>query len=467
MLAVLPVQNLTGDPGQEYLADGLTEEIIADLGSLNPQRLGVIARTSAMAYKQRDKTVQQIGRELGVDYVLESSLREGPGHVRFTAQLIRTQSQTHLWAYNYDRPMADVLALQGELARTVAEEIRIGLPRETEARLATPHSVQPDAYDAYVRGRYHWNERTAGEVRTAIQLFQQAIARDPGFAPAYASLADCYVLLTMMREAPPAEMMPKAKDAVLKALALDDSLADAHTVLGEITEVSEWDWAGAERAFRRGVDLDPNNSNAHHQYAIYLATMGRFPEALSEIQRTQQVDPISPVSFSSMGWIYVRGHQPDRAIAECKKSLDLDAKYVRGHLCIGEAYEEKRDFRKAAEEFLEGKVLSGLAPQQLEELRQGLQQSGYVGYFRARLRQLQNRKAYVSPYDLADLTLRIGDREAALKWLEAAYAEHSPYLVFLRIEPRMDTLRPDPRFQDLIRRIGLEGIQFAPLAAGQ
>jgi tetratricopeptide (TPR) repeat protein len=168
-----------------------------------------------------------------------------------------------------------------------------------------------------------------------------------------------------------------------------------------------------------------------------------------------------------MGWIYVRGHQPDRAIAECKKSLDLDAKYVRGHLCIGEAYEEKRDFRKAAEEFLEGKVLSGLAPQQLEELRQGLQQSGYVGYFRARLRQLQNRKAYVSPYDLADLTLRIGDREAALKWLEAAYAEHSPYLVFLRIEPRMDTLRPDPRFQDLIRRIGLEGIQFAPLAAGQ
>lgn len=191
------------------------------------------------------------------------------------------------------------------------------------------------AYDAYVRGRYHWNERTAGEVRTAIQYFQQAVALDPGFAPAYASLADCYVLLTMMREAPPAEMMPKAKDAVLKALALDDSLANAHTVLGEITEVSDWDWAGAEKAFRRAIELDPADSNAHHQYAIFLATMGRFPEALVEIGHTQEVDPISPVSFSSMGWIYVRGHKPERAIAECMKSLDIDANFVRGHLRIG------------------------------------------------------------------------------------------------------------------------------------
>jgi TolB-like protein/DNA-binding winged helix-turn-helix (wHTH) protein len=464
MLVVLPVQNLTGDGGQEYLADGLTEEIIADLGSLNPERLGVIARTSAMAYKQTKKTVQEIGKELAVDYVLETSLREGSGNVRFTAQLIRIQDQTHVWAHNYDRPMADILALQGELARTIADEIRIDLPRETAARLASPHPVQPDAYDAYVRGRYHWNERTAGEVRTAIQYFQQAIARDPGFALAYSSLADSYVLLTEMREEPPSEMMPKAKDAVLKALALDDSLSDAHTVLGEITDVSAWDFAGAEKAFRRAIELDPNNSNAHHQYAIHLAILGRFPEAIEEIRRGQQVDPISPVMFSSMGWIYLRGHQPDKAISECRKSLDMDANYVRGHLCIGEAYEEKLYLQKAAEEFLQGKVLGGLAKPQLDELKQGLEKSGYVGYFRIRIRQLQAGKEYVSPYDMADLTLRIGDKEGALKWLQTAYAEHSPYLVFLAIEPRMDSLRSDPRFQVLIRRIGLAGIRVTPLA---
>lgn len=193
--------------------------------------------------------------------------------------------------------------------------------------------------------------------------------------------------------------------------------------------------------------------------------MGRFPEALGEIRRTQQVDPIAPVSFSSMGWIYIRSHLPDRAMAECQRSLDLDGKYVRGHLCIGEASEEKNEMTKAAEQFLIGKELSGLEPAQLGELRQGLQQSGYAGYFRVRLRQLNEKakKSYVSPYDFADLTLRVGDREGAIQWLQAAYAERSPYLVFLQIEPRMDPLRNDPRFQDLIQRIGLAGIRITPL----
>ncbi|HYM77772.1 MAG TPA: winged helix-turn-helix domain-containing protein [Candidatus Dormibacteraeota bacterium] len=463
MLVVLPVQNLTGDPSQEYLADGLTEELIADVGSLNPQRLGVIARTSAMAYKQKSKTIQEIAKDLGVDYVLEASLREGSGHVRFTAQLIRAADQTHLWAHNYDRPMEDILALQGELARTVGEEIRIGLTQETVARLGSLRPVRPEAYDGYVRGRYHWNERTAGEVRTAIDYFQRAIAEDPGFAPAYASLADSYVLLTMMREAPPAEMMSKAKEAALKAQTLDPTLANAHTVLGEIDEVSGWDWAAAEKEFRRSVELDPNDSNAHHQYAIHFVVTGRFQQALEEIRRAQQVDPIAPVSFSSMGWIYLRAHRPELAIKECQKSLDLDSHYVRGHLCLGEAYEEQGKFKQAVEEFLVGKILSGAPQQQLAELKRGLQESGYGGYFRARLKQMQQQKSYVSPYDLADLSLRIGDREAALRWLDAAYAEHSPYLVFLRIEPRMDPLRSEPRFQNLIRRIGLADIQITSL----
>jgi TolB-like protein/DNA-binding winged helix-turn-helix (wHTH) protein len=465
MLLALPVQNLTGDATQEYLADGLTEEVIADLGSLNPERLGVIARTSAMAYKQRNKTVQEIAHELGVDYVLETSLREGSGHVRFTAQLIRTQDQTHVWAHNYDRPLTDVLALQGELARAVAEEIRVGLAPEVAARLSSPRAVEPAAYDAFIRGRYHWNERSAAEVRSAIKYFQQAIAKDPTFAPAYASLADSYVLLTMMRDAPPSETMPKAKEAVLKALSLDDSLSDAHTVLGEISEVLGWDWADAEKEFRKGIELDPNNSNAYHQYAIHLAVSGRFPEALARMRHAQQLDPVSPVAFSSTGWIYLRSRLPDQAIAECQKALDMDAKYARGHLCLGEAYEEKGDLNKAAEEFLAARNLTGMTPEELEKLRKAIQGSGYEGYFRVRLEQLQEKamKSYVSPYDFADFTLRTGDREGAFKWLEAAYQEHSPYLVFLHIEPRMDPIRSDPRFQDLLRRTGLDQIRITPI----
>jgi len=469
MLIVLPVENLTGDPAQEYLADGLTEEVIAELGSLSPERLAVIARTSAMAYKGRHKTVGEIARELRVDYVLEASVRQSPDHVRFTAQLIRTRDQTHLWAHSYDRPRSDVIALQSELARAIADEIRVDLAPQAAARLALPRPVEPDAYDAFVRGRYHWNERSAPEVHSAIEFFQQAASKDPSFAPAYASLADSYTLLTMMRDAPPGEMIPKAKDALLKALALDDSMADAHTVLAEVTEVFGWDWAAADKEFRRAIELEPNNSNARHQYAIHLMVTGHFPEALAQVKIAQQLDPVSPVTFSSTGWIYLRGRRPDQAILECQKALDLDPKFARGHLCLGEAYEEKQDFNQAAEEFIAARVLTGMPPEAIEEMRKALRESGYQGYFRLRLKQLQQKseKSYVSPYDFADFSLRAGDREAAIKWLESAYSERSPYLVFLHIEPRMDSLRSDPRFQELLRRIGLSEIRVTPIAANR
>ena len=263
-------------------------------------------------------------------------------------------------------------------------------------------------------------------------------------------------------------MMPKAKQAVLEALSPDNSLGDAHTVLGEIIEVFGWDWEGADQEFRKGIELDPNDSNAYHQYAIHLAVTGRFPEALAQMRHAGQLDPVSPVTFSSTGWFYLRGRMPDQAITECQKALDIDAKYARGHLCLGEAYEEKHDLTKAAEEFLAARRLTGMQPRELQDLQQAIQQSGYQGYFSLRLRQLQEKakKSYVSPYDLADFTLRTGDQEGALKYLEAAYAERSPYLVFLHIEPRMDPLRPDPRFQELLRRIGLTQIRVATIQAG-
>jgi TolB-like protein/Tfp pilus assembly protein PilF len=457
---------MTGDFSREYISDGLTEEMIAQLGILNPSRLAVIARTSSMAYKQTTKTVGQIGRELNVDYVLETSLRGSTGEVRFTAQLIRTSDQTHVWAHSYERPLKDVVALQRELTRAVADEIRVGLTPQEAARLFPRRTPSPSAYDAFNQRRYHWNQRSAGEVRLAIGYFEQAVAKDPEFAPAHAALADCYALLTMMRDAAPGEMMPKAKDALLKALALDNSLADAHTALGEVSEVFDWDWPGAEREYRKAIELDANDANSHHQYAIHLAVTGRFGEALAEMKRARQLDPVSPVMFTSTGWILLRGRLPDRAIAECQKALDLDPKFARGRLCLGEAYEEKRDLTRADEEFLAGRLLTGMTPQAATELRRAIQESGYQGYFRLRLKQLMEKseKSYVSPYDFADFSLRLGDREQALNFLQAALQERSPYLVFLQIEPRMDPLRSDHRFQDILARIGLAGVRVVRLS---
>ena len=465
MLVVLPVENLTGDPARGYIADGLTEELIAQLGSLNPAQLGVIARTSSMAYKSTAKRVDQIGRELGADYVLESSFRQGAGDIRYTAQLVRAHDQTHIWAHSYERPLADVLSLEGELARTIAEEIRVELTPQQQARLARPRPVNPDAYDAYVQGRYHWNERTVKEVTLAVGFFQNAITKDPDFAPAHASLADSYSMLATMKGGSPAELMPKAKDALLKALALDDTLALAHTSLAWVMEVFDWDWTGSEREFQKAMRLDPNDATAHHRYAIHLVAMGRLPEALEQMKEAQRLDPLSPVMMTSTGWVYLRGRRPDSAMAECQKAIDLDPHFVRGYLCRGEAYEEKGDLKRAAAEFLQGKVIAGDTPDILAALEKAVAESGYQGYFRTRLQQLTDpgNQNYVSPYDLADIHLRLGERDAALDWLEKAYEQRSPYLVNLQVEPRLDPLRGEPRFQSLVQRMGLDKIQVARL----
>jgi len=466
MLAVLPVQNLTGDSSREYIADGLTEELIAVLGSLGSENLGVIARTSSMTYKHSSKTAGQIGRELGVDYILECSFRNAPGQIRFTAQLIQTRTQVHQWAHNYERPLKDVLELQAELARTVASEIRIRVSPEREKRLAARRPVNPEAYDAYVQGQFHWNERSPQELLLAINYFQQAVAADSEFAPAYAGLADSYAMLSTMRHDSPVVTMPKAKDALLKALALDDSIADAHTSLGWVMEEFDWDWSGAEREFRRALDLDPSDASAHHRYAIHLAAMGKLPQALAEMQAAQRLDPFSPVLMTSTGWVLLRGRMPDQAIRECVNALDLDPKFVRGHLCLGEAYEQKHDLNRAAAEFLQGKMIAGgETPETMDAIKNATLRDGYQGYFQVRLSQLLDKRKqnYVSPYDLADIYVRLGEKAEAMKWLDAAYQEHSPYLVNLQIEPRLDILRSDPRFQALVQRVGLGGLQISKL----
>jgi tetratricopeptide (TPR) repeat protein len=426
---------------------------------------GQIARTSSMAYKSRPRTAAQIGRELQVDYALECSLRESPGEVRFTAQLIRTSDETHLWAHSFERSAGDPLALQRELARIIADEIRIHITPQGEARLSNPSHVNPDAYDAFVQGKYHWNERSAKELRIAISYYQQAIDRAGDFAPAYVGLADSYAMLATMREAAPNEMMPKAKDALLRALALDDSLAEAHTSLGWIMEVFDWDWSGSGKELEKAIALNPNDATAHHRHAIHLAAMGRLPEALDEMHQAQRLDPLAPVMMTSTGWVLLRGRLPDEAMVECQKALDLDPKFVRGHLCLGEAYEQKRELDHAAQEFLQGKILGGDTPEVISGLDDATAKAGYVGYFRQRLAQLteKSKTSYVSPYDLADTCIRLGEKEAALKWLNLAYVERSPYLINLQIEPRLDSLRTDLRFQELVGRVGLKSVRVTAI----
>ena len=463
MLAVLPVQNLTGNLSQDYVTDGLTEEVIAELGSINPERLGVIARTSSMSYKQTSKTIDQIGKELGVDYVLESSVRESGGQIRFTVQLIRTRDQTHIWAHSYERPKRDTLQMQNELANTVAAEVRVDFsPARQSGRSKSRHTADTEAYDAFVQGRYHANQWSRPELHRAVMYFQRAIDKDPEFAEAYSGLADAYAQLASMREYSPAEAIPKAKDALLKALALDDSLADAHTSLAWTMDVYDWDWAGAEKEYRRALELNPNDASAHHRFALHLADMGNFPEALAQIRQARELDPISPVMVTSTGWIFLRSRLTDRAQIECEQALELDPRFVRAHLCLGEVYEQRGELQKAANKFLDGRVAAGENPELIARLRQTIVRSGYEGYFRARLAQRREEaaKGYVSPYDFADAYIRLGEKEQALTWLERACQERSAYLANLQIEPRFDFLRSEPRFQELVRRVGLTDVHL-------
>jgi len=307
MLAVLPFENLTGDAGQDYFSDGLTEEMIAQLGRLDREHLGVIARTSVMRYKHGQQQLEQIAKELGVQYVLEGSVRRDSDKVRITAQLVQMRDQTRVWARQYDRELSSLLILQGEIAQEIADEIHLALGNDHQriavdrTRAVSPSSYE--TYDLYLKGRYFWNKRTRQGLQQAIEYFQQAVTKDTNYARAYAGLADSYALMTSYGFASPHEFMPKARAAALRALQIDDSLAEAHTSLALITENYDWDWQTAEKEFRRAIELDPNYATAHHWYAEHLTWLGRFPEALRESERARQLDPLSLIIATDYGAI--------------------------------------------------------------------------------------------------------------------------------------------------------------------
>jgi TolB-like protein/DNA-binding winged helix-turn-helix (wHTH) protein/Tfp pilus assembly protein PilF len=458
MLAVLPFKNLTGDTAQDYFSDGLTEEMIAQLGRVEPDHLGVIARTSVMHYKNSEEQLQRIAHELEVQYVLEGSVRRDSNKVRITAQLIQMRDQTPVWAQQYDRDVSNLLTLQGEIAQQIANEIQvilgdhhklIGAAREP---LLSPNEYE--AYDLYLKGRYFWNKRTPEGFDRAVECFERAIEKDPSYAPAYAGLADSYALMSGYSVVLPKAVMPKARAAAQRAIALDDKLAEAHASLAVIAQNYDWDWATAEKEYRRAIELDPNYATGHHWYAEHLALEGRFDQAFAEMQRARQLDPLSLIMATDNGAILYFSRQYDRAIEQFRSVLDMESNFPRAHMLVF-AYVEKG---------LYGDALADIDKwQRVDEnpwnriLRVYVHgRSGERVLARQELKKLEETNHLpIDPLTVAVACIGMNDKEQAFIWLQKSYLEHSGSLTALKVDPTYDPLRSDPRFQELLRRIGL------------
>lgn len=458
-LAVLPFQNLTGDASQEYFSDGFTDEMIAQLGSLDPQHLAVIARTSVMYYKDTRTPLEAIARQLGVQYLLEGSVRRDSTNIRITAELIQVKDQTHIWANEYDHEPKDLLAVQNEIAREIANEIQLTLG-DRKAIAAAPLVLSPqeyEAYDLYLKGRYLWSKRTQEGLRGAVYWFKQAIAKDPNYARAYAGLADSYAIMSEYGFVPANEYMPQARTAALEALQLDDSLAEAHTSLALIVQNYDWDWQAAEREYRRAIQLNENYATAHHWYAESLAFQGRFDEALRESERARELDPLSLIIAADNGVIYYFSRQYDRAISRFQGVLDVDPSLGPAHLIIG-AYVQEGRFKDALADVEQWRRVSDGPWTWAWEAYV----SGRAGDFvRARhaLQELQrvNRSAGLDPEQGFDLAYGgLNDNEKWLAWLQKAALRHTYVPTGFKVDPLYDPLRSDPRFHELLRRAGLD-----------
>jgi TolB-like protein/DNA-binding winged helix-turn-helix (wHTH) protein/Tfp pilus assembly protein PilF len=459
MLAVLPFVNLSGEAQDEYFSDGLTEEMIAQLGRLQPSRLGVIARTSAMRYRNTDKGVDQIGRDLGVDYVLEGGVGRAAGRVRVNARLIQVSDQAQVWSGSYERALADVLEVQATMARAIATEIHLHLTPEEQAWLGARRSVQPEGYSLYLEGRYHLNKRTEEGLRRGLERFQQALAIAPDHALAQAGLADAHLLLGAGDYSvhPPREAMPRAKAAAQRAVQLDGSRAEPHTTLAFIAFTYEWDWPVAEAAFRRALALDPNYATAHHWYALYLKALGRGDEALAEARRAQDLDPLSLIIGTDRAWALYHLRRYDEAVAQCERVLALDADFALARWNLGQALVQKGEAGRAVEEIEHALRLAGPSPVFQASLAEALSAAGRRAEAVHILSGLQAQatQRYVSPADLARVHVALGETDRAFALLEKAFDERSDFFVNLKVDPRLDRLRADPRFLRLLARVGL------------
>jgi len=454
-LAVLPLESLSNDATQDYFADGMTDELISDLGQISALR--VISRTSVMGYKHTHKPLPQIAHELNVDAVVEGTVLRSGEQVRITSQLIDASTDKHLWSQSYQGELRDTLALQNQVARAIADQIRINVNPQEQAALKNVKVVDPQAYESFLKGRYFWNKRTAEGLKVALAYFNQAIDEDPKYAQAYSGLADTYSLLGDWQYAVmiPKEALPKAKAAAIKALELDSTLGEAHNSLAFCLDGFDWDFDSAGKEFRRAIELNPSYATAHHWYAWHLSLLGRYDEAIAEMRKAENLDPLSLIINADLAELLVLEHSYEESIQQSRKTIEMDPNFALAHNQLAQAYLQKHMNEEAVAELQKAAQLSGGSSTVMANLARAYAVSGKRAEAIKLLNDLKKSSSAVSSHasEIAVIYEALGDTDQAMNWLEKGYQERFNPGVLLR--PGFDPLRSDPRFQDLVRRIGL------------
>ncbi len=454
-LAVLPFGNAGGDPEHEYLSDGITGTLINTLATL--PKLRVMAQSTVSRFKARDIDPQAVGRELGVRAVLTGRIMQSGGSLRIGTELVDVATGSQLWGAQYDRKPGDIFAVQDEISSEISGKLRLRLTRAEKKQLTKHHTQNAEAYRLYLKGRHHWNRWTEEGFYKAIEHFQQAVENDPGYALAYAGLADCYVLLGWNSYLPPKEAFPKGKAAAKAALQLDPDLAEAHTPLAAVLWLDDWEWGKAETEFKRSLELSPTYPTANHWYAEYVMTMGRHDEAMVRIKKSQDLDPLSLIISVAVGWALYYARRYDEAIEQLRRTVDLDPNYPVTYWILGALLRKTGRYELAITEGEKGVKLSGGSPLMRAALAHTLGAAGRTSEALEILDDLTKlaKQKYVAPYFFAGIHIGLGENERAIEYLQKCYEEHSHWLIYLHLDPSMDDLRDNPGFQDLLRRVGL------------
>ncbi len=457
-IVVLPLENLSADKDQAYFADGMTDELIANLAKIRSLR--VISRTSAMGYKGTHKTLSEIARDLNVDAVVEGTVLRSGDRVRITAELVQVATDRHLWADTYESPFEDVLTLQSRVASAIVNEIRINLTPEEQQRLASARPISPESYEDYLKGRFYWNKRSEEGLTRAIEYFQLATQKDPHSALAFAGLADCYSIIgsAIVGSVPSQEVAPKARVAALKALELDKSLAEAQTSLATVQFNYDWNWAAAGNGFQRSIELNPSYATAYQRYSLYLMAMGRSGESLAQMNRARDLDPLSISMNFSLGWRLYMARQYDQAISQLRNTLEMDPNFALPRMVLGQAYEQKGMYPQAIAELQKAAAVSRDSPPMLGSLGHAYGVAGNKAEAAKILAQMieQSKKQYVSPFYISIVYAGLHENEKAMDWLEKAYEDRSNAIIFVKVDPDFDGLRSNPRFQVLLHRLALQ-----------
>ena len=454
-LAVLPLANASADPNMEYLSDGITESIINNFAQV--PKLRVVPRNTVFRYKDREIDPQEVGQALNVRAVLTGRVRQLGDRLIVGVELVDVASDSQLWGEQFNREVTDIFKIQEEIASEIIEKLRLKLTHTEKKRLAKRHTRKTESYQLYLKGRFYWNKRTEDALKKATEFFRQAIEVDPTYALAYAGIADCYGILNFFGDLSPKESATKATAAARKALEIDDTLAEVHTSLGLVKLIYDWDWQSAEQEFKRAIKLSPNYATAHDWYSTYLMAVGRIEDAIREIKHAQELDPLSPIITTGLARQFYYARQPERAIHECLKILDMEPKFAPAHWFLGQAYEQLGNYNEAIRQLQQAVNYSGGRALMLGSLGYTYAVSGHETEAQAVLTSLQDETRHNVPaLTLAFIYAGLGQNDSAFEWLDKAYVERFGWLIFLNVDPKFDNLRSDPRFTTLLQRLKLK-----------